>query len=144
MAIRQIKNGAKICDGHRTGQGQRFPRHQTQGAGEAVSAEGRATQARQIRSRDGARNRRLRALREALPRVVEGLQGQKMSQVRQEAFGSSRPRKEKALSSKEVKRNVVDSLNFSSYNGMSYTGMSHTGVFRDLSDENHLFFCALF
>merc|ERR1711942_179398 len=96
MAIRQIKNGAKICDGHRTGQGQRFPRHQTQGAGEAVSAEGRATQARQIRSRDGARNRRLRALREALPRVVEGLQGQKMSKVRKEAFGSSRPRKEKA------------------------------------------------
>merc|ERR1712105_147316 len=50
--------------------------------------------------------------------------------------------KQPALSSKEVKRNVVDSLDFSSYNGMSYTGMSHTGMFRDLSDENHLLFFA--
>merc|ERR1712168_813120 len=119
-----FKNGAKICDGHRAGQGQGFPRYQAQGAGEAISAEGRATQARQIRARDGARNRRIRALREALPRVVKGLQGQKMSQVRQEAFGSSRPRKEKARrnasrssSAKEsgqcqainkLKRNVTD------------------------------------
>merc|ERR1711862_691309 len=46
--------------------------------------------------------------------------------------------KRPALSSKEAKRDVVDSLNFSSYNGMSYTGM-----FRDVSDKNHLFLCAL-
>merc|ERR1712212_760106 len=61
-----------------------------------VSQKGHSTQARQVRAGDGAGNRRLRSLREALSRVAQGFQGQEMSQVRQEASGRSRQRKEKA------------------------------------------------
>jgi len=91
-----IKNGAKIRNGDRSRPRQRISRDEAQGARQAFQAKGNPTQARQVRSRDGQGDCRIRSLREALFGVVEGFQGQKMLEVRQEAPWSSRQRKEKA------------------------------------------------
>merc|ERR1711915_408536 len=89
-------NGAKICDGDRARARQGIPRHQAQGTRQAFQEKGSPAQTRQIRPRDGPRNRRFRPVREALFGVAEGVERQAMLEVCQKASRRSHPRKEKA------------------------------------------------
>merc|ERR1739838_262874 len=76
------------------GSRQRVSRDEAQSPSQTVETEGSPTQTCQVRPRDGQRNCRVRSLRKALSGAAQSLQGQTLSQVRQEA--PRRPRQGKA------------------------------------------------
>merc|ERR1739838_1031430 len=76
------------------GSRQRVSRDEAQSPSQTVETEGSPTQTCQVRPRDGQRNCGVCPLRKALSGAAQSLQGQTLSQVRQEA--TRRPRQGKA------------------------------------------------
>merc|ERR1739838_1251487 len=84
-----FKNGSEIRDGDRASAGQGIPRDEAQSTSQTLQEKRSSAQTREICAGFGPRSRWIRALRKALPGIVEGVKGQALSQVREEA--SRRP-----------------------------------------------------